>query len=591
VINDGDADSNAVTRNVTVTPVNDPPVLANTVLANYNYMENRSKSVSPLITVLDVDYVSNMHLTSAVVTISSGIGLGDTLAVPANTGLVASYRADTGVLRLSGKSLSQAQWQGVLRSVVFASTSQDPKGNQSAIDRVVSFIINDGDTDSNTVTQTVKMICHAGKYLLTSPPVCLGCASGQYQDETGQLSCKFCDNGKQLKSWSTLRSNDAGADCKACEAGKWLEGTGAVCKGCQSGQYQPLPGQINCSVCERGQYQPQNISIDCNDCPNGKFQPLYSGTSCISCEIGKIGSGNETDNVLEGEACSRCPCVCTDECPFANDGVCDDGGPGAGIFEVCRFGTDCSDCAADANTSQLNERRHGKCGDQDMPSLFCSGHGQCQVMSAAEQSTKCICDEGFFSASVDLWRLNACQFEHVLSRFSVGVICAILSFILLTSLFDFDLFCYVTSSLVQMGKYVAWPLQLILVVFSMVTFVIANSALVKMLSEQGAVRFVFFVWRFLLRFMSQLLRLCFDVYVLSKSFKLVAPNIYISVGLPELFEAVRLVLSKLLSLIGTLTLYIPWINIPLKFVLVDVFGWCAQLLESWLSVFDQFSGE
>jgi len=37
------------------------------------------------------------------------------------------------------------------------------------------------------------------------------------------------------------------------------------------------------------------------------------------------------------------PSVCSDECFYASDGRCDDGGPGA-QFDWCEYGTDCSDC-------------------------------------------------------------------------------------------------------------------------------------------------------------------------------------------------------------------------------------------------------
>lgn len=35
--------------------------------------------------------------------------------------------------------------------------------------------------------------------------------------------------------------------------------------------------------------------------------------------------------------------LCTNTCPYANDGECDDGGPGS-LYDVCAFGTDCGDC-------------------------------------------------------------------------------------------------------------------------------------------------------------------------------------------------------------------------------------------------------
>ena len=34
---------------------------------------------------------------------------------------------------------------------------------------------------------------------------------------------------------------------------------------------------------------------------------------------------------------------CEDRCVFANDGECDDGGPGS-KFGYCDLGTDCTDC-------------------------------------------------------------------------------------------------------------------------------------------------------------------------------------------------------------------------------------------------------
>lgn len=37
------------------------------------------------------------------------------------------------------------------------------------------------------------------------------------------------------------------------------------------------------------------------------------------------------------------PGGCSDTCDWANDGQCDDGGPGADYFD-CALGTDCGDC-------------------------------------------------------------------------------------------------------------------------------------------------------------------------------------------------------------------------------------------------------
>jgi len=53
------------------------------------------------------------------------------------------------------------------------------------------------------------------------------------------------------------------------------------------------------------------------------------------------------DDIEEGPGCSN-------TCQYANDSVCDDGGPGA-VYSLCPCGTDCSDCgtrnSSDCNTS------------------------------------------------------------------------------------------------------------------------------------------------------------------------------------------------------------------------------------------------
>ena len=35
--------------------------------------------------------------------------------------------------------------------------------------------------------------------------------------------------------------------------------------------------------------------------------------------------------------------ICTNTCEWANDGDCDDGGPGSD-YDLCEYGTDCADC-------------------------------------------------------------------------------------------------------------------------------------------------------------------------------------------------------------------------------------------------------
>ena len=73
------------------------------------------------------------------------------------SGIAASYDAASGELSLSGSGVSQAVWQTALRAVTYSSSSEDPTGTQSSADRVVSFVISDGDVSSAAVTRTVTV--------------------------------------------------------------------------------------------------------------------------------------------------------------------------------------------------------------------------------------------------------------------------------------------------------------------------------------------------------------------------------------------------------------------------------------------------
>ena len=63
-------------------------------------------------------------------------------------------------------------------------------------------------------------------------------------------------------------------------------------------------------------------------------------TDCVETAVAKFcqpdGSCRPSEPTCEVTAC-------TDTCPWAGDGECDDGGPGSD-YSVCPYGTDCSDC-------------------------------------------------------------------------------------------------------------------------------------------------------------------------------------------------------------------------------------------------------
>jgi len=142
-VNDGSANSNTATRNVTVTAVNDAPLVTTTTAA-LAYTENQAATaIDPGLSVSDVD---NTNLTGATVSISANFASGqDVLAFVNQNGITGSYNATTGVLTLSG-SATLANYQTALRSITYANTSDNP----STTTRTVTFTVNDGGATNNT---------------------------------------------------------------------------------------------------------------------------------------------------------------------------------------------------------------------------------------------------------------------------------------------------------------------------------------------------------------------------------------------------------------------------------------------------------
>ncbi|HYE85349.1 MAG TPA: DUF4347 domain-containing protein, partial [Vicinamibacterales bacterium] len=135
-VSDGTEFSSAVTSTLTVSTVNDAPVLAG-VSTNAIY-NGSAVAVHPYIYVSDVDSTT---LSAATVSIS-GFQSGDSLVFTNQNGITGSYNATTGVLTLSGSS-SVANYQAALRSIQFSTTSD------SIATRTVNFQVNDGGSANN----------------------------------------------------------------------------------------------------------------------------------------------------------------------------------------------------------------------------------------------------------------------------------------------------------------------------------------------------------------------------------------------------------------------------------------------------------
>jgi hypothetical protein len=151
----GGALTDVDTVGITVTAVNDAPVLAdgNTL----NYTENAlATAIAPSITVTDPE---NATLLSGSVSITTNFVAGqDTLAFT-NVGMgniVGTYNGTTGVMSLTsaGGTATTAEWQAALRAVTYANSSNAP----TTAARTVSFVVNDNALNSNVLTSTVNVI-------------------------------------------------------------------------------------------------------------------------------------------------------------------------------------------------------------------------------------------------------------------------------------------------------------------------------------------------------------------------------------------------------------------------------------------------
>ncbi len=130
-----------VTAQVSVTPVNDAPLVVVTA-GSLAYTEgDGAVVVNDSVGITDVD---DTNLESATVAISANYVNGeDTLSFTDQNGITGSWDSGTGVLTLTGTS-SVANYQAALQSITYTNSSDNP----NTATRTVSFTVNDGQDDS-----------------------------------------------------------------------------------------------------------------------------------------------------------------------------------------------------------------------------------------------------------------------------------------------------------------------------------------------------------------------------------------------------------------------------------------------------------
>ncbi|MGH8083934.1 MAG: autotransporter domain-containing protein [Lysobacter sp.] len=153
-VDGGGRASTAATRTVTVTAVNQTPIVTTTGATTSYGSGAPAVVIDGGTTVSDLD---NATQSAATVAIGSGFRSGDILAF-ASAGsfgnIAGSYNAATGVLTLTsaGATATNAQWGNALSSVTFSSTSITG-GN-----RTIGFSISDGDKTSDVATASIAML-------------------------------------------------------------------------------------------------------------------------------------------------------------------------------------------------------------------------------------------------------------------------------------------------------------------------------------------------------------------------------------------------------------------------------------------------
>ena len=142
-VNDGDGGTSAnADVTVTVAAVNDAPVVATTT-GSAAYTENASAAtIDSGVAVSDVD---DTQIASGSVSVTAGFTTADELAATTTgTGVTASYNSSSGVLTLTGID-TLANYQTVLRTVTFSSSSEDPTA--TAATRTITFAVTDANSD------------------------------------------------------------------------------------------------------------------------------------------------------------------------------------------------------------------------------------------------------------------------------------------------------------------------------------------------------------------------------------------------------------------------------------------------------------
>jgi Bacterial Ig domain len=206
IVSDG-AEETSATLTLTVTPVNDPPILdLDGAVAGSGFVTTFTEngagvSISaPSALVTDVD---DTAMESATIVLTNA-QLGDMLVagtLPA--GITASaYNPTTGTITLSGTA-TKADYTAAINAITFVATNDMP----STVDRLIDVTVNDGDLNSNTATTTVHVIA-VDDAPVNNLPAVFTMAAGATVNLSGiSLTDPDAGSGNMTVTFSTTISN------------------------------------------------------------------------------------------------------------------------------------------------------------------------------------------------------------------------------------------------------------------------------------------------------------------------------------------------------------------------------------------------
>ncbi|MCA0186229.1 MAG: tandem-95 repeat protein [Proteobacteria bacterium] len=146
---------------ININRVVDNPALSAGTAKTYTE-NNPALSVDNAITLSDAD---DTQMSGGAIHLTSGFLPGDVLAVDTTgTSITASYDAGTGILTLTGSDTT-ANYQSVLRSLTYLSTSEDPNNNDTPANRsrTVTYTLSDGGssgagTGTGSTTRLINIV-------------------------------------------------------------------------------------------------------------------------------------------------------------------------------------------------------------------------------------------------------------------------------------------------------------------------------------------------------------------------------------------------------------------------------------------------